>query len=603
MAVTRPFAPGVRALPVPRPGRAARAFLLGAVLGVLLVVLALVAFRQAYADRILPGVQVGGVDVGGLTPADARLALVPALGRLEDGAVTVRSGTGWAVIPYTVVGRSVDYDGMLDRAAAIGREGTRFDEAVTGLRQLLAGPVSIPTVVSFDEQRLAAELQAFADRGYRQPVDAAVSSTKAGLTRSPAIAGVAVDTNEVAAAITAALRDPATPAAFELMAKSIPVAPAISDADALRAYRVAERIATPLVLAHGEQRWEIRDARIRTWITFTGQGASYGPRLDPAGVPAVVERFAKDLYRAPTEARYLRTRSDRVFGVTASRLGRALDVEATTSRVVTALAARLEGSATDGPVKVRTMEVAPKLSTDEASKKAPLVLQMGTWTTHYVPSARNGFAANISIPAHRLDGMVVQPGALFDFWDAIGEVSFRTGYRLGAAIVGGRTVEGRALAGGICATSTTLFNAAARAGLQIVTRSPHWYYIPRYPLGLDATVSGSQSMRFRNDTNHPVLIKAAASPGVVRFEIWSVPNGRTVSWSGTSVSNVVAGYDTERKTSALPSGTRERIEWPVDGKDVSVTRTVRNAAGAVIHRDVFVSHYHRMVGVTLVGTG
>ena len=56
-------------------------------------------------------------------------------------------------------------------------------------------------------------------------------------------------------------------------------------------------------------------------------------------------------------------------------------------------------------------------------------------------------------------------------------------------------------------------------------------------------------------------------------------------------------------TSTLARGERERIEWPVDGKDVSVTRTVRNGDGRVIHRDMFVSHYHRMVGITLVGTG
>lgn len=602
MAVTRAFPPAVRALHVARPGRTARGFAIGGLLGVLLVLLALVAFREAYVGRILPGVQAGGVDIGGMTRTDARLALGNALDRLEDGAVTVHSGTGWAVIPYSVVGRAVDYEGMLERAAAAGRDGTRFDEAVAGLRQLLE-PIEMPMVLGFDQQRLVQELQAFADRGYRQPQDAAVTSTKAGLTRSTAVYGVQVDTSLIAPKIAAALLDPATPPSFELTADAIPLAPAINDGHALRAYRLAERMATKLVLAHGKQRWEIRDARIRMWISFTGQGASYAPQVDPAGVPAIVKRFEKDLHRAPTEARYLRTRAGGVFGVTASRLGRTLDVDATATRVVAALAARLEGSATDNPVKVKTMEVAPKLATDEATKKAPLVLRMGTWTTRYVPSARNGFAANISIPAHRLDGVVVQPGALFDFWDAIGEVSFRTGYRLGAAIVGGRTVEGRALAGGICATSTTLFNAAARAGLQIVTRSPHWYYIPRYPLGLDATVSGSQSMRFRNDTKHPVLIKAYASPGTIRFEIWSVPNGRTVSWSRPRVSNVVAGYDTERKTSALPRGKRERIEWPVDGKDVSVTRTVRNAAGAVIHRDVFISNYHRMVGVTLVGTG
>ena len=50
-------------------------------------------------------------------------------------------------------------------------------------------------------------------------------------------------------------------------------------------------------------------------------------------------------------------------------------------------------------------------------------------------------------------------------------------------------------------------------------------------------------------------------------------------------------------------GTSERIEWPVDGKDVVVTRTVRDASGRVIHRDTFVSHYHRMIGINQIGIG
>ena len=82
-----------------------------------------------------------------------------------------------------------------------------------------------------------------------------------------------------------------------------------------------------------------------------------------------------------------------------------------------------------------------------------------------------------------------------------------------------------------------------------------------------------------------------------------MPNGRSVTWSRPRVSNVVRGFDTVRKTSSLRRGQRERIEWPVDGKDVSISRTVRDASGRVIHRDTWVSHYHRMVGVTLVGTG
>jgi vancomycin resistance protein YoaR len=602
MAVTRQFAPAIRALQVPRPGVGARRFLLGALLGVALVLGGLVAFREAYVDRILPGVEVGGVQVGGLTRADARVALVAALGRLEEGTVTVHSKNGWAVIPYAHVGRTVDYDTMLDRAATVGRDGTRFSEVLAGLRQLVH-PVSAPPLLGFDAERLGTELAAFADRGYRQPRDAAVVATRSGFTMSPAVDGVRVDTSQVAPAIAAALLDPATPASIELTADAIRVAPAIDNTDAGRAQRAAQRIATALVLSRGDRTWKITATRIRSWITFAGTGESYGPRVDEASVPAAFKHVAKAVKRKPTEARYLRTRSGSIFGVSASTLGRALDVDATARAVVEVLAARAAGTVTKAPVKVKTMAVAPTLSTDEATKRAPLLDMVGTWTTHYEVSAHNGFAANITIPARRLDGMVVQPGQVFDFWNALGEVSFRTGYRLGGAIVGGHSVEGKALAGGICAASTTLFNAAARGGLEIVTRSPHWYYIPRYPLGLDATVSGTQSMRFRNDTRYPVLIKSYASPGSVRFEIWSVPNGRTVSWSRPSVSNVVGGYDTTRPTSTLASGKRERIEWPVDGKDVSVTRTVRNADGRVVHRDTFVSHYHRMVGIMLVGTG
>jgi len=118
---------------------------------------------------------------------------------------------------------------------------------------------------------------------------------------------------------------------------------------------------------------------------------------------------------------------------------------------------------------------------------------------------------------------------------------------------------------------------------------------------LDATVSGSQSMRFRNDTSHPILIKTFASPGIVTFQIWSLPNGRTTTWSAPHVENVVKGYDTVQYTSTLPHGAKQRIEWPVDGKDVWVTRTVRDSNGRIIHRETYVSHYHRMVGITLIG--
>ena len=354
-------------------------------------------------------------------------------------------------------------------------------------------------------------------------------------------------------------------------------------------------------MTYGSKAWTIPAAQIRTWITFASTDEGYLPSIDPAGVPAALGKVTKAVAVKPREATYLRDRSGRVLGVSASGAGRAIDTAATVRAVVGVLEGRASGATPAAKAKVAVAAIAPKLNTNEAVKTAPLMVRVGAWTTRYTVSPHNGNGANISVPTRRLNGIVIRPGETFDFWRALGEVSFRTGYRLGGAIVGGHTVEGRALAGGICAVSTTLFNAAARGGYDIVTRSPHWYYIKRYPVGLDATVSGSQSMRFRNDTRYPILIRAFTSPGAVRFELWSVPNGRTVKWTRPAISNVVRGYDTVRPTSTLPRGKRERTEYPVDGMDVSVTRTVRDANGRVVHVDTFVSHYHRMVGITLVG--
>ena len=89
-----------------------------------------------------------------------------------------------------------------------------------------------------------------------------------------------------------------------------------------------------------------------------------------------------------------------------------------------------------------------------------------------------------------------------------------SGYSYGGAIINGRSTQGVAIGGGICSTSTTIFNAALRAGLEMGVRANHYYYIDRYPDGLDATVSiidgWTQDMTFRNDTQHPIVVRGLA---------------------------------------------------------------------------------------------
>ena len=64
--------------------------------------------------------------------------------------------------------------------------------------------------------------------------------------------------------------------------------------------------------------------------------------------------------------------------------------------------------------------------------------------------------------------------------------------------------------------ATTTFNAAFFAGLEDVEHKPHSFYIDRYPVGREATVAWPVvDLRFKNDTDHGVLIQTVHTPSVV----------------------------------------------------------------------------------------
>jgi vancomycin resistance protein YoaR len=110
-------------------------------------------------------------------------------------------------------------------------------------------------------------------------------------------------------------------------------------------------------------------------------------------------------------------------------------------------------------------------------------------------------------------------------------------------------------------------------------------------------------MTWVNDSDFPVVIQGINGTGVVKFVLWSVPNGRTVAFTDPIVKNYTKAHTETRKDPTLPTGTRKQIEYATDGQDVWVTRTVKDASGAVIHKETLYSHYATITGIILVGTG
>ena len=601
MAVSEEILETRRGLGVLRPGRRFIAFVIAAALGIGLVVGGLYAWHDSLAGRILPGVSAAGIDLGGLTADGARVALESRYGALAEGGLMVRTSVGTTTIPFADVGRGADIEAMVADAASLGRGGSWIEESIAAIR-LRIEPVSVDLRLTYDHDRAVAAIDGFADRMATNPIDARVIRAGTGFATIPSVNGARVDTTAAVAAVDAAMQDPAVVSGAVVSAPVTTVEPQLTTESADQARASVNAIARNLVVANGTRKWTLKPWTIRSWISFDWVDGVYTPVIDRSMISTSFTGIRSAVTRPVVNAAFLKDRSGHIVGAMADRAGRTLDVETTADRIGDVLEARAEGQQADS-VKIALAAILPTRTTADVTRTAPLMVKVGSWTTYWQVAPHNGMGANIIVPTRRLNGTVVRPGETFDFWRALGEVSFRTGYRLGGAIVGGHSVEGKALAGGICASSTTLFNAALRAGLEIDARQPHWYYITRYPLGLDATVSGSQTMRFTNDTKYPIVIRGFAGPGVVRFEIWSVPNGRTVTLSRPIVTNVVPGFDTTVRTASLKRGTSLRTEWPVDGKDVSVTRTVRDASGRIIHQETYISHYHRMIGINQIGIG
>ena len=590
---------------------ARRSMLIGflATLGVGLLALVLLSAGIGLASegQVLSGVRVGGVAVGGLDREAAREHLVERLPSLSAGEATIVAGGVTETVSYAEVGRDYDLDVMLAAAFDVGRNVDPLTDGIARLRTLVH-PTELPVVVHPFEPALLDEAATNVARSVTiHPTEAAVS--RDDFEVRPSGDGRVLEADSVRSALAEVLATTSPDdARIELAVAT--VSPVVSTEEATAAAEAARNVVADLELTiPGAADDEgaalgISADTISSWITFGPVGGQdYAVQLDRGAAAAAIGEMTEAVNQDAVSA---------TFGVAGAGLGsvipgqdgRELDVEGST----TALIAALEERAAGAPLASLALAVnvtEPALTTAAAEEILPQMQLVSSWTTNYVPGDGNGYGANISIPAWDLDGTNLAPGEWFSFWGGIGPVTVERGYQYGGAIINGRSVAMGALAGGICSTSTTLFNAAMRFGLEIGERTAHYYYIDRYPTGLDATVAivddSVTDMTFRNDTDHPIVIRGFGSPGQVTFQLWGVPNGRTVALSDPIITNRRSAIETTQVDTSMAPGTAKRVEYPHDGFQSTVSRTVYDRNGEVLHQNTWFSDYRVVNGITLVG--
>jgi len=531
-----------------RPRRRALRVLL--VVVAVLVVLggAYVGAAYALADRVPRGTTVAGVEVGGMTSADAEQALTDGLGERATQPVSVTAQEMTGSVDPAAAGLRLDVDATVDRLTGVDLRPQRL------WRHLVGGGEERP-VTPVDEDALHAAVDALAGTLALAPVDGSVVFADGAPHAVDAVDGWALDADAAAATLEHDWLTAPRPLA---LATEV-VEPDITQEEADAAL---QDIALPL--ASGPVRVDVAGQSVELPADVLVAAASLVPdgselvlRLDgPALVDAVLSRTT-DLLTSASDATFDLSSGAPV--IVPGTPGTTLDPDALAQAVAAAAVSDTRVAA------VELVESDPSQST-EALQALGIVQPIAEFSTPLTSEPRR--TQNIRAGAAAINGTLVRPGEEFSLTEALGPIDPAHGFTEAGAIVSGEHTD--AMGGGLSQLSTTTFNAAYEAGMEDVEHRPHSEWFSRYPAGREATIyTGVLDMRWKNTAPTGVLVQAWVADGRTWVRLWGTPYWEVTSESGPKTNVVQPTTVYSQSPTCEPQGAGN------PGFRITVTRTLK----------------------------
>ena len=540
------------------------------------------------ASKLASGVHIAGVDVGGMEASDARSLLQ----RRESAAaaqpvVFAVSGTRFR-ISARELGVESDWAAAVASAQSQGdgfgplRGFKRLDVDVFGAD--VTPPVTVlHGALEYELSRIAAAVR-------RSPRDASLVLRGGSIAVVPARTGVVLDRAAAADTIVhtlASFSRPGRPVALPLLTTLPRVRAAALRRAALQA-RIA--VSAPLTVVLGPRlRWRLTPAKVASLLRLPSGGRT-SLRIGGADAEAWLNRLGARVEAPPKDATFAVNGAH--VRLLPDRPGSRLDVAATSAALLRA--------ATRVRDRVARVVVAPRPAALTAAKARAMGIDgvVASYTTIYGGVANR--IHNVQVVAHLVDDKLIAPDETFSFNKTTGERTAAKGFLEAPVIINGEVTTG--LGGGVCQVSTTVFNAAYEAGLPITERTNHALYISHYPQGRDATVNYPDvDLKFVNDTGHWLLLRTFVGSSSLTVTLYGTPTGRKVE--STTAPLVVHGKTPVKKTvdKTLKPGETVVDEPGEPAMTTSVTRDVYDAAGKLLHHDVWYSTYRSAPELVRVG--
>ncbi len=488
-----------------------------ALAGLLLAVVGSFAVARALAgDSVLGNVQALGIDLGGLSPDELTTALQDAEMMLLGRESVFRIGDASTPLLPSQVNLSVDVETMAAEALQIGRQGGLSEQFRWWIGHF-GTTETVPAIATLDDAAVEQVLIGW-DEDFvgNPPFPGAVTFDGTTPVAEYPRDGEQVDRSVAGSIILDTLTaENADPVELPVVAVSATLTAGDVD-DAVARARLW--LSAPVTLRSDEVSITFTTEQMASALNTESTGDRLALSFDPETIAPILEAQRGDIEQAPVNARFEIDGSE--VRIVPGRSGTLIDPEATAGALETGAS-----SATRTAVLPLIEGAEPEVTTETLESYG--VNHMVSQFTTYHDCCQNR-VTNIHLIADAVDGVIVPPGATFSLNEHVGPRTEEKGYLEDGTIVGGELTK--TVGGGVSQFATTFFNAVFWGGYEDVAHKAHSFYFPRYPEGIEATISWpSPELAFRNDSDAAVLVDTSYTDTSITVRFFGNNDGRSVA--------------------------------------------------------------------------
>ena len=536
--------------------------------------------RAGDEGEIVANVSVLGVQLGGLTEAEARAALARLEYDIAVDPIPVQVGDQHVDLYPWELGYQIDEDALIEQAMSYGRSGGLMDQIRWWYQNLGGGTehkLEInatwePTYLEYflDEW----ELETIADPPYEGNVEVV------GLRAAPVYPrqGTGIDRIETRQLIEASLFDLSRPEVVVPTTVRLPlltredVETAVEDADRLlsgpvRLTRVVPNIDITIPV-------EVLAEALDAEVIGAPQSPSIRLRFNLAPLQAFIDPLRSDIESPPVDAQIV-IRPDETPTIIPGRNGLLVDG----GQLDDAVMAAARSVTRSGFFPFRD-GVEPDLTTEGAQALGirNLLYRATTFYSTCCDEKTRNRVHNIQLMASEVDGAIVMPGEIWSLNEYVGRRTEDKGYKPAGAIIGDEVYccdHPENIGGGVSQFTTTLYNAVFFSGLEDIEHTPHTLYFSRYPEAREATLGfPTPDLKFRNNTDYAIYIDAEATDSEVTVRFYGDNGGIEVEAGLSSRRDFTDPKEVFEPDDSVNPGDQKIVDKGSQGWTVTVFRTI-----------------------------